>query len=318
MGAASWLGVDLGGTNCRLAVIDQAGLVRARRVMSTRGWEGPDAVLGRMGQAAGDMIAQAGGERLTVGGIGVACAGVIDHQRGVVAYAPNLPGWHEIALVKRLSVATGLPVVLGNDADLYAWGEYRFGAGRAVKDLMCFTLGTGVGGGLIIDGRLISGPLGTGGEVGHLIVEPQGRICGCGAQGCVEAYGSATGLGGMLSEALESGRSSRLRPDDDPKAMAAAAREGDELAVELFAKAGRALGRAMVGVAVITGVGQMIVGGGVAAAWGLMEPAAREEIAERLHMIDPGRLSIKQGELGNMAATMGAAALARETHATPS
>ncbi len=317
MGAAAWLGIDLGGTNCRLALIDARGRVRARRVMSTRAAQGPDAVLGRLGSAARELIAEAQERQLGARGIGVACAGVIDPRRGVVVYSPNLPGWRDIAMVKRLTVATGLPVVLGNDADLYAWGEYRFGAGRGRRDLMCFTLGTGVGGGLIVGGRLVSGPLGTGGEVGHVMVEPQGRRCGCGAQGCLEAYSSATGLKGMLQEALQAGRTSRLEPDDDVKAMAAAARDGDELARELFHRAGRALGRAMVAVAMITGVGLMIMGGGVAAAWGLMEAAAQQEIKQRLHIIDPGRLRVKLGELGDLAATMGAAALAKEAGVSP-
>jgi glucokinase len=236
----------------------------------------------------------------------------MDREHGVVAIAHNLPGFHDISLGPRLSAICGLPTLLENDANLYALGEQRYGAGRGADDLLCFTLGTGVGGGLIIGGRMVVGPLASGGEVGHLLVEPDGRRCGCGVAGCMEAYASATGLKGMLAEELAAGASSRLKLGDSPKEMAQAARQGDEMALELFQRAGRAMGRAMSQVVVLTGVDLMIMGGGMAPAWPLMEPAARRELADRLRMVDASLVRILPAELGDMAAVRGAAALARE------
>lgn len=311
MNATAWLGVDLGGTNCRLALVDDSREIKAQRTQPTNADQGPDAVIARLAEAVRDMISQAGDQGLKAAGVGVACAGVIDARMGRVVFAPNLRGWRDVDLAARLTKAVDLPVAVCNDADAYALGEQAMGAGQGSDHQMCFTLGTGVGGGLIVNGSLVSGPLGTGGEVGHLIVEPQGRKCGCGARGCVEAYASATGLSAMLGQALDDGRQSVLTVDADPKSMATAAREGDALAKELFVAAGDALGRAMAAVAVLTGVDLMIIGGGLAKAWDLMEPGARAFLNENLYIAEPTRVRIALAELGDMAAALGAAGLAR-------
>lgn len=314
MSRPAWLGIDIGGTHFRLVLIDGSGMVIANRMSATRAEQGPSKVIAHIADAVGALNLESRRAGHDPVAVGVGCAGVIDGKAGAVLFAPNLPGWRDIPLAADLSTACGLPVVLGNDANCYAVGERHFGAGRDSRDLMCFTLGTGVGGGLIIDDRLITGPLGTGGEVGHLVVEPGGRKCGCGAQGCVEAYASSTGLEGLLGEALEAGRETRLQAGDDPQAMAGAARRGDELAGELFNTAGRTLGRAMAAVVVITGVDLMIIGGGMAVSWDLMEPAARAELDERLRMTDAGRVRMIPGELGQKAGALGAAQLARLAH----
>lgn len=311
MSIDAWLGVDLGGTNCRLALVSGAGELLESRRFPTRVDLGPEDLIIRLSQALRELAETASGRGLTLGGIGMASAGVIDRPAGVVRTSPNLPRFRDVALGPDLERATGFRVVLENDANLYALGEHLYGAGRGVSDLLCFTLGTGVGGGLIIAGRLVVGPLATGGEVGHLMVEPEGRLCGCGAPGCLEAYASATGLRGMLAEELAAGTQTRLRAGDDPEAMAQAAGEGDALARELFQRAGRAMGRAMTQAISLTGVGLMIIGGGMAPAWPFMEPAARRELRTRVRMIDPDAVLIRPGELGQQAAVRGAAALAR-------
>ena len=311
MSRDAWLGVDLGGTNCRLALVDAAGDLRDSRRFPTQAESGPEDLIARLGGALREMAQAAGGQGLAPGGIGMACAGVIDRPAGVVRTSPNLPRFREVALGPELERATGLKVLLENDANLYALGEHQYGAGRGADDLLCFTLGTGVGGGLIIAGQLVVGPLATGGEVGHLTVEPAGRLCGCGAAGCLEAYASATGLKGMLAEELAAGARTGLGPGDDPEAMARAAGQGDPLALDLFRRAGRAMGRAMAQAVSLTGVGLMIIGGGMAPSWPLMEPAARQELRARVRIIDPEAVLIRPGELGQEAAVRGAAALAR-------
>lgn len=304
--------IDLGGTNVRLGLV-QDGRILARARFATQAQAGPADLLARLAQGVQDLAGQARAQGLAPAGLGVASPGVIDRAAGVVRFSPNLPGWRDIPLAGELARATGLPTALENDANLYALGEHRYGAGRGQGDLACFTLGTGVGGGLIINGRLVVGELGCGGELGHTLVEPGGRPCGCGARGCLEAYASATGLAGMLAEALAQGRPSALAAGDGVERMAQAAGQGDALAGELFARAGQALGRATATLAATAGLGLMVIGGGVAAAWPLMQGAARQELTRCLHIVDPGRVRLVPGELGGDAPLLGAAAFAAES-----
>jgi glucokinase len=308
---AAFIGVDLGGTNARLALVAEGEIADSLR-FATEAQAGPADLLRRLAAAARELATRAEGLGLTVGGLGVACPGVLDRAAGAVRFSPNLPGWRDIPLAGELASRTGLAVALENDANLYAFGEHRFGRGRGHDDLACLTLGTGVGGGLILNGRLVVGPLGCGGELGHTLVEPEGRQCGCGARGCLEAYASATGLAVGLKEALARGEASALKPGEDPERMARAAGMGDALALHLFAQAGRALGRAVADLVAVAGLNLVILGGGLAAAWPLMERTARHELAARLRLVDPGRVEIVVGGLGGKAPLLGAAAWAAE------
>lgn len=301
----AWLGVDIGGTNTRVGLVDEGGLIAARG-FPTRPAAGVGPWAQRLRQEAAELR---GPDPL---GVGVACAGVLDARAGRVLRSPNLPSFNGQDLIGLVSEALGLPAVLENDANLYALGEQSFGAGQGHADLACLTLGTGVGGGLILDGRLVRGPLGSAGEIGHTLVVGDGRLCGCGARGCLEAYASATGLRGMLVEALDAGRQTSLGREDSVAAMDAAAWAGDALARELFAVAGMALGRAFADLVCTLGLDLIILGGGVARGWELMRPAAQEELARRLRIIDAGRLRVITGALGDDAPVLGAAALARD------
>lgn len=308
----AFIAIDLGGTNVRLGLVAQGIVVESAR-FATQAQAGPADLIERLAEGAREMKDRARARGLAAAGLGVACPGVLDRAAGAVLFSPNLPGWRDIPLAAELARLTGLAVALENDANLYALGESRFGAGRGHDDLACLTLGTGVGGGLILGGRLVVGPLGCGGELGHMVIEPQGRACGCGAQGCLEAYASATGLAAALAEALKQGRSTSLQAGDDPQAMAAAAAAGDALACELFARAGLALGRAAAILAALAGLDLIILGGGLIAAWPLMEPAARRELAERLRIVEADRVRLVLGSLGEAAPLLGAAAWAAES-----
>lgn len=307
----AWAGIDLGGTNTRLALV-HAGQVAAALRFATEPGLGPADLVRRLAGGLAELGQAARGLGLTLAGVGVASPGVLDRARGLIMASPNLPAMAGFALGRALAEATGLKVALENDANLYALGEHRFGAGRGEPDLICFTLGTGVGGGLILGGRLAVGPLGCGGEVGHLVVEPAGRACGCGVRGCLEAYASATGLTAALAEALAAGRPTSLRPGDGVKAMDLAAHAGDPLALAIFAEAGRALGRALAAVVALTGLDLAIFGGGVAKGWTLLEKACRAELAARLRMVDPGRVRTLPARLGDEAPLLGATAFAQD------
>ena len=309
----AWLGLDLGGTNTKLGLLGPTGLILVEETPSLV-HQGPADWVARMAARARELMDRAAGQGLRVAGVGLGSPGALDREAGRVLFSPNLPSFNGFALGEELSRALGLPVALENDANLHALGEFHFGAGGGTRDLACLTLGTGVGGGLILGGRLVVGALGIGGELGHALVVSGGRDCPCGARGCLEAYASATALSGMLDEALAAGRDSLLPPGSPVEDMARAAAQGDALARELFASAGLALGRMAADLAVICGLDLVVVGGGVAQAWQWMEPAARRELAARLRMTDPARVEMAPSSLGSQAPLLGAGSLARIVH----
>ena len=305
-----FIGVDLGGTNTRVGLADENGLIGLER-FPTRAGEGPEKWLGRLARACAGLKKTAAETGLEVEGLGLGTPGVLDRTRGMVLSSPNLPLWVGFALAAEVSKTCGLAAALENDANLYALGENRFGAGRGHADMACFTLGTGVGGGVILGGEILVGALGCGGELGHINVEPEGRLCGCGARGCLEAYASATGFKGMLAEALAQGRRTSLAPGDGVKNITAACERGDPLARELMDRAGRALGRAINNLVATTGVELIVLGGGVARSWPMMEQKTRRELGARMRVIDASRIIITRSELEDSAPVLGATVLAR-------
>jgi len=189
-----YVGIDLGGTNLKLGLVSADGQVLDHFSAPTEADEGPDLVLERMAQAVRDLSAQAGIELGKVAAVGVGAPGPVHWDAGVVLFAPNLKGWVNVPVRDTLREKLGVPVGLENDANAAAYGEFRCGAGRDVHTMFLLTLGTGVGGGIVIDGRLFRGTSDTGAELGHVIVQHGGRLCGCGNRGCLEAYASATAV----------------------------------------------------------------------------------------------------------------------------
>ena len=308
------LGIDLGGTNTKLGLVGQQGILD-RTSLPTRVPQGPDAWLERLGPAAKRLMEQAGIQAAELLGAGIDCPGTMDRTTGQVLFAANLPSFCGYYLRDAVSRALGVPAVLENDANTYAFGEYYFGAGGATRDLICLTLGTGVGGGIILNGQLVLGALGVGGELGHIMVEPEGRPCTCGARGCVECYASATGFRGMLAEALQQGAATSLKAGDDVEQMAQAALAGDGLAQKMFQRAGVALGRGVANLVVTTGIDLIVIGAGISDSFEpLMRPWFKKELALRLHMADPDRVHVVTSTLGNQAGAHGSGGLGRALH----
>jgi glucokinase len=233
-----YVGIDLGGTNLKLGLVSAEGEVLARLSSPTEAAGGPDHVLSRMAHAVREVCAAARIELEDVAAVGAAVPGVLDCKAGQVVFSPNLPGWRHIAVRNILQKALGRPVVLENDANAAGYGEFRCGAGRTVQNMFILTLGTGVGGGIILDGRLLRGVTDTGGELGHMIIQYGGRPCGCGNRGCLESYASATAVVGRALEAVAEGHKSVLagRPDLSCKDVFDAADAGDPLAARLVAE----------------------------------------------------------------------------------
>jgi glucokinase len=289
------LGIDLGGTNVKAVVLEAADGAEPRIVATdqapTRAAEGPEAVVARLA-AVGGAAMEAHGPIDTVG---LGLPGLFDPRRGVVLLFPNLPGeWRGRPVAGPMSEALGRPVALVNDVRAFTLAETRLGAARGARTVVCLALGTGVGGGIMVEGRLHLGMDGTAGEIGHQTVIPDGPRCGCGNRGCVEAVAS----GRRLAE---------LAGTPTAEAAFAAARAGDPRALAAIERVAGWLGIAIANAVVLLSPDRVVVGGGIAGAGDLLLDPIRAEVLRRVTLVPAERISIVPGELGPNAGAVGAA-----------
>jgi glucokinase len=284
------LGIDLGGTSVKLGVVDAQGSPRAHSTIATEAARGPGDAIERIARAAGELMERIG--PVATGGIGA--PGELDAERRRLVRANHFPGWANVAIADALADRLGLPVSLENDANCAAWGEFRGGVGQGARSLACFTLGTGVGGGLVIDGEIWPGANGAAGAFGHIAVDPNGPPCRCGQRGCVEQYASATAV------ATRFGRGTARDAFD-----AAARGEADAIAVVDWACEGLAAGVANVIHIVQPDV--VVLGGGMAAAGSVMLDRVRAGVARRVRAAWLTGLRIECSSLGDDAGWIGAA-----------
>ena len=310
-------GVDLGGTKIYTLVATADGEVLGEDRRPTQAQEGPDAVIGRVVDSVRRAMGQAGAGKDDVVGVGLSTPGPCDPERGVVSEAPNLAGWRNIPLAQIAGEALEMPALIEHDAAAACYGEYRFGAGQGFRHIIYVTLGTGVGGGFIIDGRIYHGATGAAGEVGHLILDENGPACTCGNRGCVEAFASGPAIAREATEAVHAGRSPLLAELAGGDQMTAelvhqAAQQGDEAAREVIERAGHYLGLGLVGVLNSFNPQCLILGGGLLGLGDLyLEPALRavRQGAFKQILTD---VTITRAKLGNRAGSLGAAALIME------
>ena len=309
------IGVDIGGTNIIGGVIDEKGVVLAKARRDTPAQD-PAAIA----EVAASLILELSLEH-EIAAVGVACAGFIDSSGSTVLFAPNL-AWRDEPLKARLESVLDLPVIIENDANAAAWGEFRFGAAAEAEDMVLITVGTGIGGGVVIDGVLLRGAFGVAAELGHMRVVPGGIRCGCGNRGCWEQYASGTALVREARELVVSGtpRAARLSElcAGDPAsltgpAVTRAAAEGDPAAVELVADLGEWIGEGVASVAAILDPELVVLGGGVSEAGSLLiDPALvafRRQLTGRGYRPE-ARFTV--ATLGNDAGLIGAADLAAQ------
>jgi glucokinase len=296
------VGIDVGGTNLRFALVGADGEIVARRRIATP--MNRAAFLSKLNENVGFMATELSGAG-SLTGVGIGMPGLISPS-GQILSSVNLQHCAGLNLESELQSVTGLPVIAVNDANAAACGEHRFGAGRPFRTFIMITVGTGIGGGLILDGNLWTGVDGFAGEFGHLTVVPDGRACPCGNHGCVEQYASATAL---LAIAGEQGIMIR---DASVEALAALATAGDAQAIALFRDAGRYLGAAAAAVVNLLNPAAIIIGGGVAASFALMQSSMRAEIDLRAYRPSAAGVTIIKGELNDDAGVLGAAAVALE------
>lgn len=308
------VGVDIGGTKVAAGVVDGQGqvLARVRRLTPSRD---PEAVEATIVEVVAELQAS-----YEVTAVGIGAAGFVDSDRARVMFAPHL-AWRNEPLCDAVASTLGLPVVVENDANAAAWAEWRFGAGVGQDRLVCVTLGTGIGGGIVFDGKLQRGRYGMAGEFGHMVVVPDGQRCECGNRGCLEQYASGNVLGREARELARAGSPvtvplvKRVGGDVDALAgpvITAAARDGDPAAVELFEQVGRWLGIGLANLAAALDPGLFVIGGGVSDAGELLLGPARESFRRTL----TGRgfrpeARIVTARLGPGAGLVGAADLAR-------
>jgi len=309
------IGVDVGGTKIAAGVVDGDGAILRQVRVST-----PATTAQAVEDGIVEAVRQLTTEGPPVAGVGVAVAGFVDEKRSTLRFAPNLP-MRERPLRDLIGPRVGLPVVVENDANAAAWGEFRFGGGRGAQDVVLVTVGTGLGGGVVLGGQLFRGAFGAAGEFGHIRMVPGGLPCGCGKRGCWEQYASGSALirQARAMARQEPGRAARLLElaGGDPEAIVgsmvtAAAAQGDPAAVALLAEVGRWLGEGIADLADVLDPATVVVGGGVSEAGDLLLDPAREAYTTALSAADNRvHLQITPALLGNDAGMIGAADLAR-------
>jgi glucokinase len=323
-----FLGVDLGGTNVKIGLVDDEGQILAHQSMPTQVPEGPEEGARRMGQRAVEIVCELGIPLKDIPFIGLATPGTMDIPAGMLLEPHNLPGWFHFPIRDRLSHHAGKPVVFANDAAAACWGEFWRGSGSEFHSMILLTLGTGVGGGIIVDHQLIEGEHSHGAECGHIIIDygDDARICACGRGGHLEAYASGTALVKRTQEALDAGRASslaeRLERGEEltPLIVAEEASGGDELCSEIILDTARYLGVGIVSLMHTIDPNGVVLGGAMTFGGHQTELGRRflrrvkQEVCERTFPVLAERVEIDFASLGGDAGFIGAAGIARAEH----
>jgi glucokinase len=314
------LAVDIGGTKILMAAFSPRGKMLASEVCPTLVEKGVKAVLARLSRAIDKFIKENGFKYSGLAAIGFACAGGIDTPRGVVVTpSPNMPDWSNVPLADIIRKKFAVDTFVVNDASAAALGEHRYGVGKGVRNLVLFTLGTGIGGGIIADGKLYLGAVGGAGEMGHMTVDAAGPKCGCGNTGCLEMLASGRAIERDAISRLKRGEKSRLSAiakgnieEITAEQVGSAARSGDPLALDVISRAAYYLGIGMVNVVNIFNPEMVVLGGGMAGLGDLLIEPGRRMVKERAFSVSSRAVRILTAHLGNEAGVYGAAVFAFE------
>ena len=306
-------GIDIGGTKIAIALATADYEIKTKRIFPTQTSDGANRILERILNELEILIEQEQAELLK---IGVACAGPLDVRQGLILSSPNLPGWFEFPIVEIIRRRMEVPVVLENDANAAALAEQKFGAGKGFNNLLYVTISTGIGGGIIADGKLIHGRTGNAGEIGHITVIPNGIRCGCGARGCLEAVCSGTGIARRFVEKIKSGADSRVigRVQNieqiTAKHIAEAAAEGDPLAIDIWEETIFYLSIGLGNLIVMFEPEAIILGGGVSMTGEQLFRPLQEQISNHVKILPAEKIQILHAGLGAESGIYGALALA--------
>ncbi len=311
-----FIGVDLGGTHIRAALLNlDNGEAIAFQKVKTPALDGPLTVVKHIANLIDEIVLEGKKSSVEIGGVGIGVPGLLDMDAGRVLRVPNLPGeWQDIPVAQLIHESSGLPVLLLNDVRAITLGEHVFGAGRGADTMVCYAIGTGIGGGIIINGRLHLGLSGSAGEIGHQVVEINGIPCNCGGRGCLELYAAGPAIAAQAVQAVVRRRATMIGDmvDNDlnritTEVVLQAARQGDQLACELFEQAGAYLGMSIANTILTISPQKVVIGGGVAAAGELLLNPVRRMVRERVFMAPVEHVEIVLAELGDRAGLLGVA-----------
>jgi glucokinase len=307
-----YIGVDLGGTSIKVGICDENGKLLHQKEGPTDAEGGPEVVINHIAEYVRELVASSTYHWDQVAGIGAGIAGFLDIGEGVVKLSGNL-GWHNVPVKKMLEERLGKTVKIDNDANVAALGEAWGGAGAGIPNLVCYTLGTGVGGGIIINSKIYQGFSGVAGELGHISIVPdlEAILCSCGQMGCLETVSSATGIIRMAKDAVERGDKTSLSLVEtiDAKEVFDAAKAGDEAALRIVNRAAFYLGKSMATLAVVLNPQRYILGGGVSKAGEILFKPVREIFKKYTPGPAQEGVDIVPATLGNDAGVIGAAGL---------
>ena len=307
------VGVDIGGTNIKLGIISDSGKIVKKGMVETKGEGGPDAVVSQLKKGINELLLK---NDLKLAGIGIGCAGTVNQEKGIVENPPNLPRWDKVPLGGLIKKAFGLEVFLDNDANAAAIGEMHFGAGKILDSFIMVTLGTGVGGGIIMNRKIYLGDTGAAGEIGHTVIDFDGPKCNCGSYGCIEAYVGNHYLVKRIQKEIKNKPDTKIwdliNHDIEklsPRVIDEASEMGDEYAKSIIIQTGEYLGCAFASLANILDISTFIVGGGVAGFGAPLLNAAQKKASERVLIPMRKRIKVLPAKLKNDAGIQGSSAL---------
>lgn len=314
---AKRIGIDVGGTNVKIALVDDNGKIIYSNSVPTYAKMGYEYTVNNIKQAIKDLMKETNTTPSDIEGIGFDFPGQVDCKTGVVKLAPNIPGWVNVPIAQMIEDEFHIPTRIDNDVRCAALGELKFGAGRGCENFICITVGTGIGSGIVINGKVVRGATNAAGELGHIKLQMNGGpICGCGDTGCLEAFASGPAIVAMAQEYIKGGKSTKFREiaaveggEITPYMVAKAAEEGDPVAKRIFEIVGEYIGIGLTSVINLLNPERVIIGGGVAESGELLLGPIRKTIKERAMVVAGNAVEIVPAQLGNSAGVIGASML---------
>lgn len=314
---AKRIGIDVGGTNVKIALVDDNGKIIYSNSVPTYAKMGYEYTVNNIKQAIKDLMKETNTTPSDIEGIGFDFPGQVDCKTGVVKLAPNIPGWVNVPIAQMIEDEFHIPTRIDNDVRCAALGELKFGAGRGCENFICITVGTGIGSGIVINGKVVRGATNAAGELGHIKLQMNdGPICGCGDTGCLEAFASGPAIVAMAQEYIKGGKSTKFREmaaveggEITPYMVAKAAEEGDPVAKRIFEIVGEYIGIGLTSVINLLNPERVIIGGGVAESGELLLGPIRKTIKERAMVVAGNAVEIVPAQLGNSAGVIGASML---------
>ncbi|MGQ3685132.1 MAG: ROK family protein [Candidatus Loosdrechtia sp.] len=303
------VGVDLGGTNLKAGIVDSSGRIHNRLSVKTDQYAPPETISEQIFKLIDDVIITSGLRKSDILGIGLGSPGLIDRKGETILVSPNLPQWHNIPIRSIIAKRFVVPCILENDANAAAWGEKWAGAGKFASSMVMITLGTGIGGGIIIENRIWRGFNNVAGEIGHMIVHINGQKCNCGNYGCIEAYASAPSMVRRFKDLIRNGVSSSLKNHENitAKMISEAARQGDKTSLDIIKETGQYLGIALTNIIHILNPEVIVLAGGMIGSGELLMVPLREAVKQNAFAASYKDTKIAFSELGIDAGIIGAA-----------